>query len=114
LIAAALVLPLTGLTCLFLWPPRTPGLAIAPVAWFLVLAVGYVSYRRHRVDLVMLALGWLAVTTVLLAVLVRLLDQWSAGPAGWLLGAALLAAASAWGRHWLRNVDAGPWAQARP
>jgi uncharacterized membrane protein len=114
LIAAALVFPLTGLTCLFLWPSRTPGLVIAPVAWLLVLAGGYVAYRRHRIDLVMLALGWLAVTIVLLASLVRVLGQWSAGPAGWLLGAALLAAASAWGRHWLRNVDAAPLAQVGP
>ncbi len=112
LIAVALVLPLTGLTSLFLWPSRTPGLTLAPVAWLLVLAAGYVAYRRHRVDLVMLSLGWLAVTIVLLAALVRLLGQWSAGPAGWLLGAALLAAASASGRRWLRKAAGAPLAQA--
>jgi uncharacterized membrane protein len=113
LIAAALVLPLSGLACLFLWPPRAPGLAFAPFAWLLVLVGGYVAYRRRQVDLVMLSLGWLAVTIVLLAVLVRVLGQWSAGPAGLLLGAALLAAASAVGRHWLRGVDAAPPATDR-
>ena len=112
LIATALIAPLTGLTCLFLWETRTPGLALAPLAWLLVLAAGYAAYRLRRVDLVMLALGWLAATIVLLAGLVRLLDQWSAGPAGWLLGAALLVAASALGRHWLRGVDAAPLAEA--
>ena len=108
LIAAALVLPLSGLTCLYLWPQRMPGLALAPVAWLLVLAVGYIAYRRRRVDLVMLALGWLAVTMVLLAVLVRFLGDWSASPVGWLLGAALLVAASASGRRWLRGAAEAP------
>ena len=88
LLATALLAPLTALTCLFLWPPRAPGLALAPFAWLLVLAAGFVAYRMRRVDLVMLALGWLTVTIVLLAGLARLLGPWSTAPAGWLLGAA--------------------------
>jgi uncharacterized membrane protein len=112
LVATALVAPLTVLTCLFLWSARTPPLVLAPIAWSLVLAGGYVAYRRRRVDLVMLALGWVSLTIVLLAVLFRLLDQWSSGPTGWLLGALLLIAASALGRQWLRRVDAVPMAQA--
>jgi uncharacterized membrane protein len=111
LLAAALVAPLTGLTCMFLWSSRTPGIALAPFAWLLVLALGYAAYRLRRVDLVILALGWMAVTVVLLALLFRLLDRLGAGPVGWLAGAALLVAASALGRHWLRGVDASPLSQ---
>jgi uncharacterized membrane protein len=105
LVAAALVFPLTVLTCLSLWPVRIPGLGMAPVAWLLVLAAGHAAYRRRRVDLVVLAMGWLAVTLVLLSVLLRLLGEWGASPAGWLLGAAMLVASSTWGRQWLRRVD---------
>ena len=106
-IAACLIGPLTALTCAVILSVRSPGLGLAPVAWLLALAGGYVAYRLRRVDLAMLALGWLAVTIVLLAALGRFLSWGSAGAGAWLLGAALLIASSSLGRQWLRNVHAG-------
>jgi uncharacterized membrane protein len=105
-IATCLAALLTGLTCAVVFPVGAPGLGLAPVAWALLLAGGYLAYRVRRLDLVMLALGWLSVTVVVLAALVRLLFELNAGPLAFLLGAAVLVGSSAFGRQWLKNVAA--------
>lgn len=112
LIAAVLLGLLTGLVCALILAAKAPGLAAAPVAWALVMAAGYYAYRVRRVDLVMLAFGWMSLTAVALVVLLRLVDESGLHGFALLLGAALLVASSAFGRQWLRNVAQGAPASA--
>ncbi|MGE0802600.1 MAG: DUF2157 domain-containing protein [Lautropia sp.] len=105
-LAAVLVGVLAAMTVQALLPggPRIDG---APPALAVVLAAGYYVYRHRQVDLAMLALGWLASTAVALALLARVLGQAEISPwFGLLLGAAVLVAASAFGRNWLAEVAA--------
>jgi uncharacterized membrane protein len=103
-IAAALLGLLTGLVCALVFSADAPGIGVAPVVWILVLAAGYHAYRVRRIDLAMLALGWMSLTTVALVVLVRLAGEFRLHGFALLLGAGVLIASSALGRQWLRNV----------
>lgn len=83
--------------------------------WGAVLVAGWIAYRRATIELGMLGLGWLSVTTVAMSATARLVIDTRAGAAGLLLAAAVLFAASAIGRRWLRALaqeaharDAGP------
>jgi uncharacterized membrane protein len=114
LIATSLLALLTGLVCALVWseglrqPQSLPLLQLAPIIWLLVLAAGYFAYRVRGVEMAMLCLGWLSVTIVLLALLVRFLGSGWSNPLALLLAAALLVASSALGRRWLRDVVNGP------
>ena len=106
LIAMALLGLLTGIVCARVVGEGPPGATAAPIAWFLVLAAGYRAYRVTRVDLVMLALGWISVTVVLFAVLLRFADRLDTAPA-MLVAAGMLVASSVLGRQWLERVASG-------
>lgn len=106
LIATCLMGLLTGLTCALVFSAKAPGLSLAPLAWTLLMAAGYVAYRVRGIDLAMLALGWLCLTVVLLAAAGRLLFEVDAEAFTFVLGAAVLIGSSAFGRQWLRNVAA--------
>lgn len=104
LVATVLLALLTGIVCALVFDVGPPGAAIAPVAWLVVLAAGYRAYRIWRVDLVMLALGWTALTAVLLALALRLLGRLDSPYLSLLVASLVVVMASIRGRQWLAQV----------
>jgi uncharacterized membrane protein len=114
LLAFALLAPLTLSACAAVWMTGEDalfgGLAsgrslYAGLAmWVATLAAGWLAYRRATIELGMLGLGWLSVTVFAMSATVRLVVSTRFGVTGLLLAAAVLFAASAIGRRWLRSL----------
>ncbi|MFT3799675.1 MAG: DUF2157 domain-containing protein [Burkholderiaceae bacterium] len=109
-IAACLLAVLTGATAIAVLANGTgldvSSLVLAPLAWALVIAAGYLAYRVRAVEIGMLTLGWLSLTLVLFAWLLRFAWSFGSPTLALLLGAALLVGASAGGRYWLTKAAA--------
>ena len=107
LIAVVLLGGLTALTVVAVTSSHLvegrPSLALAPLVWAAVLAGGYLAYRVRGHDLLLLSLGWVAMTAVLLAWVMRMTHGqfWTHGL---LISAVLLILSSTLGRSWLNRA----------
>lgn len=72
--------------------------------WALALGAGWYVYRMRSVELGMLAMGWLSITTVLVAGLLRISFSTGSEMFGLLLSALVLIGAGTLGRQWFQKV----------
>lgn len=103
-IALVLVGLLTAMTVAVIFGVRDQGFEWGALLWLITVAAGYYAYRVRSIELGMLALGWLSLTTVVMAALIRVVIAVRAELVGMLVCTMVLIAAGTWGRTWFQAV----------
>lgn len=94
----------TALTVATIFGVSDAQFRLGAVVWLVTLAAGYYAYRVRSIELGMLALGWLSLTTVLMSALIRIVISARIELFGFLLCTLVLIGAGTWGRVWFVRV----------